>query len=629
MKYIILCGGEGSRNKNYSLPKPLNYINGKHMIEYIINNISNKEIYIIYNSNLDLYNFREIVINKCKTKDLYFSKLDYFTRGAVESAYVGIKKFRFSNNENIVFIDNDNLHTFPSNMESVKFENDFIGYSIDYSKTNYSYITIDEDCVSDIIEKKKISDFYCCGLYGFKNYKSFIEIAEFVVKNNIMVKNEFYFSQLYKSLLDNNKKINTFYIEKTEHIGSLDEILTTSSLNLSNKLRICFDLDNTLVTYPQIPGDYSTVKPIESNIKLLKDLKEAGHEITIHTARRMQTHNNNIGKDIGIITFNTLEKFDIPYDEIIFGKPIADIYIDDKALNPYVSNISYFGIFNKKENDILNKIPNNKYNTISRIGDSIYKNGPVCYLKGEAFFYQNIPDDLKHLFLDFYSLTEVQGDNLQIEIKYIKCIPLFYLYKNELVSDKTIKDLFRILDDLHSFKTSRGLEVNDTNIKNNYILKITKRFSFVEDYPFEDVHEVFEDIITGLNKYYSSEVVDIIHGDFWFSNILLTYNNEYKLIDMKGQVDNILTLNGDRYYDYGKFYQSVLGYDLILNGIELNREYISKIHVIFLENCEQIGLNIEYLKYVTKSLIFGSFHFFNEDNIKNREAIWELIKSIK
>jgi hypothetical protein len=61
----------------------------------------------------------------------------------------------------------------------------------------------------------------------------------------------------------------------------------------------------------------------------------------------MKTHKNNIGKvikDIALVTIQTLERFNIEYDELIFGKPIADIYIDDKALNPYINNISYFGI---------------------------------------------------------------------------------------------------------------------------------------------------------------------------------------------------------------------------------------------------------------------------------------------
>ena len=50
----------------------------------------------------------------------------------------------------------------------------------------------------------------------------------------------------------------------------------------------------------------------------------------------MKTHNGNVGKlmkDVGKITFDTLDKFNIPYDEIYFGKPEADIYIDDLGLS--------------------------------------------------------------------------------------------------------------------------------------------------------------------------------------------------------------------------------------------------------------------------------------------------------
>ena len=53
------------------------------------------------------------------------------------------------------------------------------------------------------------------------------------------------------------------------------------------------------------------------------------------TARNMATHNNNLGKIIANqapIVFEWLKKHEIPYDEIHFGKPLADFYIDDKAI---------------------------------------------------------------------------------------------------------------------------------------------------------------------------------------------------------------------------------------------------------------------------------------------------------
>lgn len=625
MKYILLCGGIGKRCNGYSLPKPLNYIHGRHMIEYIIENITSNEIYIVYNVFLDQYNFREIIINKFKTKSIHFSQVDYLTRGAVETAFIGINKLDLGD-DNIVFIDNDNMHSFPD--MSLKFDNDFIGYSMDFEKTNYSFITINDNVVTNIEEKIKISDNYCCGLYGFKNKESFVSSAKEILYKNKKTKNEFYFSQLYKNKIEAGGTINPVFIETTKHIGSYDEIVSQENIVGKTKLRVCFDLDNTLVTYPTIPNNYATVKPIYSAIALANQLKNEGHEIIIHTARRMGTHNNNVGKvikDIALVTINTLEKFGIPYDELIFGKPLADIYIDDRAINPYLNDVSYFGLFMKQDEFIPNKLSTNKYNLIERKGDFIYKTGPQQYIRGELFFYQNVPTCFKSHFPEMIDYNKMD-DKIQIQTEFIPGIPLFYLYKNKLVTQKMMDSLFSILKRFHSFNDF-PIKIKDELVYNNYVIKLTERFQNKSDYPFEDAQSVFDSIIHGIKQNYSPDIVPFIHGDFWFSNILLTYDDQFKFIDMKGQVYGQLTQNGDRYYDYGKLFQSIAGYDLILNETEIDADYVNQTTNMFLDKCKVEGLNIEYLRWVTKSLIFGVFHSIDsKSSIKNN--IWELIKRI-
>ena len=651
MKYIILCGGIGKRCNQYSLPKPLNYINCKHMIQYVIESIPSNEIYIIYNICLELYNFEEIIINIFKNKTFHFSKVDYLTRGAVESAFIGINNFTNNNkynnnaisnaisntnynyndnyNEPIVFIDNDNIHTFA---ELSKITNNFIGYGKDYNKTNYSFITIQNERVINIEEKNKISDDYCCGLYGFESINTFIKYAKQLIDTNFKTKNEFYFSQLYKLMLKDNQLIVPIYINETKHIGSYNEIISNINNYTDTKLRICFDLDNTLVTYPTIPNDYSTVKPIEKMINLLNTLKKKGHEIIIYTARRMKTHNNNVGrvvKDIALITFNTLDKFNIQYDEIIFGKPIADIYIDDRSINPYINDISYFGIFNDKSDYIHNKVANNKYNKIKKIDNIINKNGPYQYLKGELFFYQECPQKISNYFPKLLDFNKI-NNNLEISIEYIEGIPLYFLYKNQLITEKNINDLFSILDIIHNTDSIEIIQtiqtnISNENIHNNYFKKLKDRFN-KNDYYFEDADIIFKNILDELEKTYDPTIVPVIHGDFWFSNIIMEYNDCYKFIDMKGQVDNILTLNGDKYYDYGKLYQSILGFDLVLNNCILDTDYLLKIKTYFIEKCKNKGLNIEYLNAVTKSLIFGVFNFI--DSRESKDRIWEFLKNI-
>jgi hypothetical protein len=605
MKYIILCGGIGKQTATHSLPKPLNFIQGRHMIEYVVDNIPSNEVFIIYNIFLDEYNFQEILINKCKSKKFHFSQIDYLTRGAVETAFVGINKFlgecgddNITFSDNIVFIDSDN----PPNIDKPIpiFNNEFIGYN----QTTHNK---------------------CYALCGFKNVNNFLKYVKMLLDAS-GCEAEFNFSTLYNLITNSGVKVEHY------HIDNLD--ITN---NNNNKLRICFDLDNTLVSYPTIAGDYSTVKPIAHNLSLLKKLKNDGHEIIIYTARRMKTHGGNVGKvikDIAGITIDTLERLNIEYDELIFGKPIADIYIDDRAINPYINDISYFGLSYNDGSDsssrqfIPNKIKNNKYNQIKRCGEHIIKTGPLNILRGELYYYQNIPSGFENYFPRLIDYKEYE-DTIEMKIGYIEGIPLYYLYKNCLLTRKHIDDLFDILDRLHKHNSPHNpIVITSDNIKNNYIKKLENRFN-IHDYYFEDARDVLKDITDGIEAHFNPVISPVIHGDFWFSNIILSYEGCYRFVDMKGAIDNILTLNGDIYYDYGKLYQSILGYDLILNDCEntdQTKEYIKSMKAYFLQKCIAKRLDITYLKCVVKGLVFGTIPFISHYSRDIKNNIWELIK---
>jgi capsule biosynthesis phosphatase len=430
-------------------------------------------------------------------------------------------------------------------------------------------------------------------------------------------------------MIENKDTILPVFINKTIHVGTYSEIINNKDNVPKKKLRVCFDLDNTLVTNPTSPGDYTTVKPIHKNINMLNHMKNEGNEIIIYTARRMKTHNGNVGKvikDIASITIDTLNNFNIYYDELIFGKPIADIYIDDKSINPYKNKFSYFGLFYDENTDFIpNKIKNNKYNIIKKIDNIITKTGPYDLLKGELYYYQNIPYKFKEFFsgiTDFNKLDKT----LEIKMNYISGIPLYYLYKNKLLTEKHIDQLFDILDLFHNYSDNK-INITEENVKNNYILKIKNRFNNI-DYTFNDSKELFDEIVNGIEQHFEPKIVNMIHGDFWFSNIIYTYEEKYVLIDMRGQVDNILTINGDIYYDYSKLYQSILGYDIILNNENTDISYINTMKNYFLKKCADNNLNIDFLRYTTKSLIFGTFNFMENINPKTKNNVWNLIKQI-
>ena len=99
-------------------------------------------------------------------------------------------------------------------------------------------------------------------------------------------------------------------------------------------MRICFDIDGTICELKNYIGSYEKVQPLPGVVELMKKLKNEGHTIILYTARHMKTCRGNLGLVIakqGKTLFDWLEKFEIPYDEIYFGKPYADIYIDDNC----------------------------------------------------------------------------------------------------------------------------------------------------------------------------------------------------------------------------------------------------------------------------------------------------------
>lgn len=98
--------------------------------------------------------------------------------------------------------------------------------------------------------------------------------------------------------------------------------------------RICIDLDGVIANFKQNQETYSDVLPIDGAVEKINKLKEAGHYIIIFTARHMKTCNGNVSLVIakqGKITLDWLAKHNVPFDEIHFGKPWADVYIDDNA----------------------------------------------------------------------------------------------------------------------------------------------------------------------------------------------------------------------------------------------------------------------------------------------------------
>jgi capsule biosynthesis phosphatase len=100
-------------------------------------------------------------------------------------------------------------------------------------------------------------------------------------------------------------------------------------------MRICIDLDGVVCRLREPGQNYADLEPVPGAVEKLRQLRAAGHTIIIATARHMKTCDGNVGQAVarqGAVTLEWLARHGIEYDEIHFGKPHAQIYIDDNAL---------------------------------------------------------------------------------------------------------------------------------------------------------------------------------------------------------------------------------------------------------------------------------------------------------
>ena len=109
---------------------------------------------------------------------------------------------------------------------------------------------------------------------------------------------------------------------------------------MMNKITFIVDIDGTLCPIKKKEEKYEDLIPYSEVVNKLIEYKNNGAYIVLFTARNMNSYDGKIG----LINANTakvlikwLEKHNIPYDEIIYGKPWPGpygFYVDDRSIRP-------------------------------------------------------------------------------------------------------------------------------------------------------------------------------------------------------------------------------------------------------------------------------------------------------
>lgn len=105
-------------------------------------------------------------------------------------------------------------------------------------------------------------------------------------------------------------------------------------------LSFVFDIDGTICPIKKKEERYEDLVPYPEMVQKIREYKAGGAKIILLTSRNMNTYQGNLGlinANTAKILLKWLDQWEIPYDEIVYGKPWPGhkgFYVDDRTVRP-------------------------------------------------------------------------------------------------------------------------------------------------------------------------------------------------------------------------------------------------------------------------------------------------------
>lgn len=330
MNIVLPVAGKSTRFPNMRPKWLLTNPNGNLMIVDSIIGLGLKDItclYLIYlKDHEDKFSFKSGLLKNLKKYDLdqkvKFIELQEETKNQVETVRLGLLQI----GSDIEFLIKDSDNNFKLNLDFS--QNNFVSYcKLQNLKgsdvASKSYLEIDKmGVVNNIVEKKIISDKFCCGGYYFKSSHEFINLS------NIESPNLFVSDVVFNMIL-NGKTFVGVECSDYEDWGNLEEwkkyknTFKTLFLDIDGVL-----FENSAVYVKPYIGE---TKPLINNIDYLKSLVATNRIEIILTTSRPEEYRE--------ITESQLKEAGLYYKHLIMGLNHAKRIIvnDFSSTNPYKS----------------------------------------------------------------------------------------------------------------------------------------------------------------------------------------------------------------------------------------------------------------------------------------------------
>ena len=228
---LIPMSGAGSRfvEAGYTFPKPLIEVRGMPMIEMVVRNLgidpeTAQFVFVVRKDHYNKYDMEGVlqrIAPGCK-----IVQTDGLTQGAVCSCLLA-KEF-IDNDKPLVIANSDQFMEFnPCEfyyaMSAAGVDGGIAVFKSTHPK--WSFCKLDHNgFVSEVAEKKVISNLATTGLYTFTRGSDFVKYAEQMIEKNIRVNNEFYLCPVFNEFIGDGKKIKVQEVKAMHGCGIPDDL---------------------------------------------------------------------------------------------------------------------------------------------------------------------------------------------------------------------------------------------------------------------------------------------------------------------------------------------------------------------------------------------------------------------
>lgn len=230
LNVVIPMAGLGSRFSaaGYTFPKPLIEVRSKPMIQVVVENLNIDANYhfIVQREHLDKYNLQYMLPLITPNKKANIIAIDGMTEGA---ACTVLKAKEFINNDNpLVLANSDQFIEWESNESLYAFSAEGVHGGImvfESTHPKWSYAKLGENgFVSEVAEKKPISNLATVGVYYWSQGRNFVKYAEEMIAANERVNNEFYVAPVFNYAIKDGARVRVKHVKKMWGIGTPEDL---------------------------------------------------------------------------------------------------------------------------------------------------------------------------------------------------------------------------------------------------------------------------------------------------------------------------------------------------------------------------------------------------------------------